>query len=642
MSGIKDQEKIDDLRQRLYERGAKADTIKKHSLSDHTQVKREWAAPPRPPKPPSVTGPNAADNNLALKKKNPRSYRLKLLLVGAGFFALALLVSSFFLFYGRGGLSGENISLSVSGPFTLGGGEVFPLQIGIRNDNTVPMQEATLIIQYPPGTRSVDDTPRDLFIERQSLETVGSGQTLNVPIRVAIFGEEDEEKVIRVSLEYRVQGSSATFFKEAEPLRFKISSSPIVVRADALKRVSPGQETTINLTVSSNSLTPLSEILVRADYPNGFEFVRSEPSPSAARNLWLISDLEPSSSQTISITGLVSGQIADQNTLHFSVGIPDERDENNLAAIFATASTEFELEDPFLGIRVGVSGAPNGSDFVIDRTRSSSVTVEITNTLPNTIYDARVVGTFSGSAFQHSGVDATTGFYSSSEGRLLWDVSNTPTLEEIPPGASRRLTFRLTPNSSVIETPAIDINIDVHGRRVRERGVAEELIGSVTRTARVAAVPTLRAEVAHGTAGFSDTGPVPPQADQATSYTLTWQAEGGLNPLSNTTVTATLPSYVTWASQTSGDGQFTYNQTNRQLAWQVGDLPVGQTATASFRIVLTPSVSQIGSTPSLTGDLSLSATDTFANTSVSASHQALTTKLPLESGYGEESGQVRP
>ena len=246
MSGIKDQEKIEELRRRLYERGNPNVTRNDHNLTDvREDAPTSWEKPPQPVHhaAPSVQPPHA-HTTLAtdMSPRTPkRSYRLKILFAGFAFFVLAMGISSMFLAFGRNSISGENITISATGPFTIGGGEELQMQVGITNGNTVPIESATLIVEYPNGTQSSTEEGKELFTQRLSLETIKQGETINIPLRARVFGEENEEKIVRVSVEYRVQGSNATFFKEADPLRFKISSSPVIVRADTLKKISSGQ-----------------------------------------------------------------------------------------------------------------------------------------------------------------------------------------------------------------------------------------------------------------------------------------------------------------------------------------------------------------------------------------------------------------
>jgi len=62
-----------------------------------------------------------------------------------------------------------------------------------------------------------------------------------VPVRVAIFGQEGQEKEIAATIEYRIEGSNGTFYKDSIPLKFRISSTPLVIRVKNIEKVADGQ-----------------------------------------------------------------------------------------------------------------------------------------------------------------------------------------------------------------------------------------------------------------------------------------------------------------------------------------------------------------------------------------------------------------
>lgn len=669
MSGIKDSDRIEALRKRLYDRGGTETEIIKHELTDTpVDVPRVWqrtgetavskpstpptglpadtvSVPPpvrpvanslqQPPQPP----PN--EPTLATMAPRPRrkSYRLKLLAAGAIFFVLAIMVSSIILMFGNNGISGENITISVTGPFTIGGGEVIPLQVGVTNGNTVAIESATLIVEYPRGTLGANEERKELFSERLSLNTVAAGETVNVPLRAVVFGEENQEQQIEVSIEYRVQGSNALFFKEAEPLRFKISSSPLVLTVDALKRISSGQSTDVTMNIRSNSPSTLRDVMVIAEYPVGFTYTEAKPAPSAGQNMWIIPTLEPEQTVSIVVNGVVVGNETDEFAMNFSVGVPNERDSRTLASVFATAQTEFEIEQPFLGITINVGGIRDGIAVVkpIERT---TVSVDVQNTLSDALYDIVAEVQLSGNAISDLEVGPPNGFYDSAAKTITWDISSTPELEELQPGQRTRLTFAIAPSGDVHETPEINITVNIRGRRVSESQVPETLSGTANATLKVASAPTLRADVTHGSGVFPDSGPVPPRAEQKTSYTISFMAENGTNNLSGAVVTATLPTYVTWESQTAGAGVFTYDQVKRLVTWNVGSVSAQSSAIGSFQVSLVPSRSQLGIAPTLVGEQVLRADDLFTGTAVTDTNAAITTEMSTETGYPRGNGRV--
>ena len=92
MSGIKDQEKIEEVRRRLYERGAPSMLSKSHELHDvREEVPSSWQKPPErivrpiePPVAPSTAGPSDVYVDMPTRSKKV-GYRVKILLAGVGF-----------------------------------------------------------------------------------------------------------------------------------------------------------------------------------------------------------------------------------------------------------------------------------------------------------------------------------------------------------------------------------------------------------------------------------------------------------------------------------------------------------------------------------------------------------------------------
>ena len=648
MSGIKDQDRIEALRKRLYERGKTITQHENHTLTDvKEEVHTTWDTPPKPkeeikqpePAPVEVLVADQTNESTMTKPKTKRGYRVKLLLAGLLFFVLAVGFSSAFLIFGNSSISAENITIAVTGPFTVGGGDVLPLQVGITNGNAVTIEAATLIVEYPRGTLSATDDKKELRTEHLALDTVASGETINVPLRALVFGEENDEKNIKVSIEYRVQGSNATFFKEADPLRFKISSSPVIMRVAALKKVSSGQDTEIDIVITSNAPTALSDVMVKAEYPLGFDFTSSDPGPISGQNIWLIKDLEPEESRTITIKGIVVGNETDEFAINYSVGVPNERNQQTLASVFATAQTEFEIEQPFLGIELEIAGVING-DVVIEPGQHTGASIEIQNTLDDTIYDLVVEVNLGGNALSDLDVGPPNGFYDSLNNKIIWDVSNAPELAELFPGKKTRLAFGIEPSSDVLNTPEITLDVNVKARRVSESNVTEMLLGTAQGAIKVSSEPAVRTDVGFNNGVFSDSGPVPPVAEKKTAYTVSFMVENGTNQISDVVTTATLPSYVTWLDQTSGAGDITYDSAKRTITWTVGSVSANAAAFGSFQVSLLPSKSQIGLTPTIVGQQRLRADDQFTGTVVRAVNAAVTTEMSQEAGHPRDNGRV--
>jgi hypothetical protein len=640
-----DKEHLDELRERLYQLGGEGAPSRRTKLDAAPQaaVPRNWEEPAQnaaaaQKKTSQSPGIPVLDTRTFAKympyKNGSRTYRLKILLVGAAFFVLALALSSLFLLFGNNTISGENISIKVTGPFAVGGGAEIPLQISIANENAIAIEQATLIIEYPPGTQSAEEEGKELFTVRQEIDSINAGQIVNVPVRARIFGEENAEKEINVSIEYRVRGSNATFYKEAEPLRFKVSSSPVVLLIDTVRSITSGQEMEVKLTVASNSPTPLRDVLVEATYPFGFDFSSANPGPDAAQNVWLIEELKPEETVEITFRGVMTGKENDERVFDFSVGLPSERDRFSLASVFTTAKAEVDLEGAFLGIDVVVNGS-NDEVVVMGNSESANVRVSFKNTLDETVYDGNIEVKLGGSALSKVDVRADGGFYSSSNNTIRWDGADESSLREIAPGRANAVSFMLDPREDVSRTPEITIEVTVRGERTTEDRVPEELVSTAKRTLRFTSNADLSSSAAHDESMFDNDGPTPPVAEETTEYTLTFRVRSGSNELTQGEMTATLPQYVTWLGNVSPGDSVTYNASSRTLTWKVGSLDANDSAEASVQVAVTPSVSQVNTIPTILETQRFRATDRFTGAVIRSEAPALTTAIPGDSGRVE-------
>ena len=208
------------------------------------------------------------------------------------FFMIAAGVSILRFLSGSNTVSTKNVDIVITGPTEIGAGETLPLQVVITNRNTVPMQLADLILEFPDGTRSDADIAIELPRVRESLGTIEPGESINRTIRAVVFGEAGFDIAVKASVEYRVPSSNAVFVGEASYIA-KINKSPASIVVDAFKEAVSGQNVSFSVSVSSNAPEVLKNILLIAEYPPGFSFISSQPAPTSGSASWSLGDIEP-------------------------------------------------------------------------------------------------------------------------------------------------------------------------------------------------------------------------------------------------------------------------------------------------------------------------------------------------------------
>jgi hypothetical protein len=641
-------ERIRDLRQRLYSRGDSLSQVGHHLVPPQvTPVTQKSATPPvteqsgtsENPDVPSLNAPLEDTVSYTTKMKRRRSFRKIVASIGLLFFIGAAAVASFIMFAGNNTISGDNITLSVTGQNTVGAGEVLPFQVAVSNQNGVPVQSATLIIEYPDGTQSATDG-KELSIERKQLDTIGSGELINVELDARVFGEENQDREIRVSIDYRISGSNATFHKEAEPLYVKIGTSPVVVTFNALKAVSAGEEYVLPLTIQSNANVPLTDMLVKMSYPNGFDFSESDPETVSGEDVWRIATLKPGEKKVITVKGIMTGRADDSFKFTALVGNAQKDNKNTLSSIFAQAESEVVIEEPFLKSEIAVNGRI-GDTIVITKNEAAGVRITLLNTLDTIIYDARVSVEVQGNAFNEFSIFSSEGYYNSSKNTISWDSTDTQSLKEILPGQKSYLSFDLKPDRETENAPTITLKITIHGQRIYENQVPQALDGVVTQIIKVQSVASILTKTLYDSGPFENSGPLPPVAEKTTTFTLNFIAKAGVNALKDAVMTAELPQHVKWLNTVSEGDSITYNANTRMVTWDIGAIDANSMQSAYAQVSLTPSVMQIGTSPNLLEKQKVVGIDQFTGTKVTTSGSIARTNYYLEGSEMVNKGTVQ-
>jgi hypothetical protein len=641
-------ERIEHLRERLYSRG---DDAPRTNFVRHDLAKTAHSTPQRPQnvplaQPPAtpvagVTPVLAADQirEDMTRTSKRSSFRLKSVIIGIAFLIGALAVSSAFLFMGKNTISGNNIGIDVSGPVAVGGGDVMDFQIAIMNSNTLPIESATLIVTYPRGAQSVTEPGKELFTDRQQLNSVDPGEVVNVPIRFFVFGEENDEKEVKVAVEYRVRGSNATFYKEALPFGFRITSSPIIVNIDAVKSIASGQETEMEIEIQSNARETLHDLLLKVSYPAGFDFTESDPETASGQDTWKLTALKPGEKQTITVSGVMTGKENDENEFDFTVGVANERDSFSIVSPLAAVSHSIKIERPFLDVDVLING--NSDEVVVvDPNSSASVAIEFKNALDTTIYDGVIFVELGGNALSEVDIKANDGEYDSRNNTISWDSVDVKALEEMIPGETNRVTFTVQPREDIDATPEIKLKVTTQANRVGEDRVAEQVVGTVERTIKISSATKLTSAAFYTDGPYTNSGPTPPVAEETTQYTFHLAVRNGTNPVTDAEVTAVMPSYVSWLDITSDDDAVRYTASSRTLKWDIDELEANEYKEVWIQVAVTPSMSHVGLTPTILETQRYRATDRFTGTVIRTEASALTTFLSQDPDPGSRDGRV--
>lgn len=550
----------------------------------------------------------------------------------AAFFLVSLGVTIYFFYYGGNSVSIDRISINIQGPTTIAGGDTVPLALTITNKNPAAISNATIEIDFPKGTRSAANLLQSYPRYVENLGTIASGATVTRSVKAVIFGGAGETLTLPVLFSYGTFDSNATFVKKSS-YPIAISSTPLSISIDSLAETVSGAPLMFTLTVRSNATIPLDNVVLAGTFPFGFSVASS--SLPMSNSTFLLGTLMPGARKVVTLTGALSGQDNEQTSFHFTVGTADAAGSQTLAVTYMTQNATVNIVAPFIDTTLALNGNAS-SQVVLTSGSSQSVAVSYSNTLATNVTNATVAIAISGSAVDYGSIQTTSGFYDSATHTVVFDSGTDPALASLAPGASGvgAFTFSTLPATALPPEPTVVFTTSVSGTRVGQTNVPEAVNSSAVETAKVATTVILSASALHTSGPFSSSGPVPPRANQATTYTIVWNAQNEGNPVAGGTVSATLPSYVSYTGNTTGTGFFSYDQASRIVTWNTSDIAQGASAQGAFQVSFTPSTTQVGTIPALMATpASFSGYDRFAGEQIQATANPVTTETTGDPGY---------
>lgn len=624
----KPESRLDQLQQDLYSR--KREQVAKRTRRDLKErdfgVRDEW---------------KKIETEENVKQRRPV---IKLILIASlAFFAFSAVFASYFFFQGVD-ISPKNVVIEVQGPALIGGGETLDLQIGILNNNPVPIETADLIVEYPDGTRSAQNIDVDLPRHRESLGTIDPGEQIRKNIEAVLFGEENSTKEIHIVVEYRVSGSNAIFIADST-YELALASSPLSLVVEALEETVSGQEIGFTATVKSNSSSVVRDAMLEVEYPFGFDFQDSDPEPFFANKVWYLGDIPPEEEVKVTLRGILSGQDGEERVFRFSTGLQSENDENEIGARFINIAESVFIKRPFISSELALTGDTKNGFAVAER--GVPVVGEITwkNNLSSQIFDGEIEVEFSGSAVDEQTITSNNGFYRSFDNKIIWNGQTEPSLGSITAGESGIVSFTFKPlslSSGVpLKNPIINLDVTVRGKRLSDNNVPEEIVSTLSKQVKVATDLILTSKALHFTGPFQNTGPMPPKVDQETTYTVVLSVINSSNDVANGTVSMTLPPYVEWLGNINPlTEEITYTPVGGQIVWNVGEIAAGTGRTLpareiAFQIKLLPSITQVDKSPVIVNSQRIAGFDRFTEKDLESFKNPLDINLS-ESGFNPD------
>ncbi len=549
-------------------------------------------------------------------------FSLVFLLVVAGYSAWRILSS-------QNVVSSENIEIVSDLKSYIEGGEQVPMVVTILNKNAVTLEEARITVSYERGVGSSDEQQK--IYEKQELGTIEPNQMQKKTFTLVFYGEEGSARDVSVKLEYKVPGSNAVFSK-VETKTSVLKTPPIGVYIDGPELLSQGQIGTYTVTARNNTSTSSVPFRLAFISPEGFTKDMTNPPVSGKDIAWNIDSLNPGESREFIVKGYFSGVSGEVNTIRVLVG--SAKSGSDISTVYSSDKKEVSIRTSPLTVSFAMQTSRGLGESLRFGDRAS-VEIVYENKSNEIIRNIELRATLEGDAVVYEDIAPEGGYYDSEQKLVLWNKATLPSLESLAPGSTGAVRIQIPIVTKGKGSPTFTIHL---------QGTADNKeIGDVSIDASklytVQGSASLITWTSYRESPFANTGPIPPEPNIATTYTIHLVASAQ-NSLSGTKVSFNLPIYVSWANVFTENMKITYNASTRTVVWDIGALASDSTFSADVQVSVKPSQSHVNTSPPITSGITLEGQEVETRSKIKTTIPAATTALTREEWGGNPSAVI--
>lgn len=510
--------------------------------------------------------------------------------------------------------SKDILKLEILGPDTVEFGREFDYTVKYKNNGDVRLEGARLVFEYPG--HSILDEGKNLRQEI-SLEDIYPGEEKTITFKGRLIGREGETLTARAALGYSPKGLKARYESETT-LTTQLSALPLTFEFDLPSKIESGKDFKFRINYFSNIDYLLSNLRITAEYPSGFEFVKSSPV-SLEKIEWEVPPLNKAEGGRIEISGRLSGNAGDQKVFGANIGIW----RNGEFIQLKETNRGVEIVNPELRITQQING---NADYVANPGDLLHYEIFFKNVGEGPLTNLTLISDLSGEMFDFSTIVSPDGEFNAGDGSVVWDWKKVSSLQILNSQREGRVEFWVS-LKPIGEISNLSGNLTIQNS-VYLNQVKEEFVTKVNAGLEITQRGFFHDEI------FGNSGPIPPKAGQPTTYTINWQVKNYHNEVRNARVKAVLPQNSQLTGKIFPDGsRLTFDSQSREIVWEVGDLQAGQGISSaapniSFQIVFIPLPSQIGQTPDIINQVRITGEDYFTGRTVENTDPSINTSLP--------------
>lgn len=550
------------------------------------------------------------------------------------FLSIFFIFLSFLLFNQFKGspISKKALRIEIIGPDEVSLSNELEYILKYKNTSNFRLENLKLLLDCPVDSLSCDvfkkENVTDINKTRKEilLGDILPGQEKNLHFKVGFLGKEGESKEIKAEVEFKPENLNSYFVVDTTKLVL-IKNVPLTLEFDMPLKIEEGAYLNFSLNYFSHFDFDLKDVQIEIDYPSNFEFKTSRPSPDFSDNQWNIKNISSLEGKKIEIQGKLLKPDNQFQKAVFKASFKIWSGQEYIT--IKSTEKEIEIIKPLIYLSQNINGSDN---YVFLPGDKLDFDIYFKNIGDTTLNNQTLILQFDKDVFDFSTFKSKVAKAMPSENTIIVDWSNFPAFKNLKPNDQGKISF----------------SINLKKNFQTDNGFVNETIqlSSIKTTFQIKLKSKIdiSQKVFYSDDFFGNSGPLPPQVQSITTYTVVWQVKNCCNLVKDIKVKAKLPENVNLTGKIFPEEEFSnfsFDSDSKEIFWHIDELSPESSKTLAFQIAFSPSYSERGSIATLINGVELTAKDLFLNEEIKSSTNGVDTTLPDDDTVTKDMGIIR-
>ena len=540
--------------------------------------------------------------------------------------------------------SDDRVAVEIEGPKEVGSNQLVEYKIKYKNDNRASLKNAEILLSHTENFQPENNDnlkpsgegKNNIYIGK--IKSHGQGE---VSVKGKFYAPEGSGIYFNAELQYTPSNFNSVF-QAKNQLGIEVKSSPIFLSLNAPQEASKNGAVEYVINYENSSDRDFESLILKTEYPQGFNFQEASPRPSEDNNSWELGDLKTGQKGEIKIRGRLDGFRDEGKIVKVSLGLS----QDGRLVLY----NEKEKTTKIVASPIFISQTVNGSeDVAVDQGEVLNYALTYCNEGDIGLRDAIVTVEIKSSILDFSNLILRNGAYDSSKSVIIWKAGrDIPELEQLEAGEKGKIEFSVPVRNKIDISGENDKNFvteltaKVDSPDISTYLGAERMIASDKIFVKLNSKVILETKGYYNNSNITNTGPLPPQIGQETSYAVHWLITNISNDISGVKVEAALPTWGRWKNEIyPKDENIKFNSRTNKIVWDIGNLKNGtgildHPREVSFRVSVVPEINQVNDYIEIISDSTLTAKDEFTSKDIeektAAKNSMLKEDISIDSG----------